>query len=316
MTAASARQREAERPRERAIKVGLILPMFSGDADKVLTAARSAEDLAFDGLFAFDHFFPPGAPCDRPALEAFTTLAAVAATTERVAIGTLVTRAILRPAGMVAKLASTIDLVSGGRMVLGIGTGDPIDLPEHRAFGFHDLSVTDRRTHLAETVTAIKALFRGESYAGGDLVPALRGPLLPPPVRPGGPPVWIGGQSDQVVRIAATVADGWNGWGLEPKKFRAKADLLGEEAARSGREVEATWAGIVLVGESDRDVETLLENRAKKGMGDDVAWAGPADRFADYLMELAEAGATWAIMVLAGPAGRRELMAEKVLPRL
>jgi alkanesulfonate monooxygenase SsuD/methylene tetrahydromethanopterin reductase-like flavin-dependent oxidoreductase (luciferase family) len=300
----------------RAIKVGLILPMFSGDPQKVLGAAHAAEDLGYDGLFAFDHFFPPGAPPDRPALEVFTTLAAVAATTNRVAIGTLVTRAILRPAGMVAKLASALDLISGGRMVLGIGTGDPIDLPEHHAFGFHDLSVNDRRTHLTETVAAIKALFRGEPYEGGDLVPRLEGPLLPPPVQPGGPPVWVGAQSDQVVRMAATLADGWNGWGLEPKKFRAKADLLAEEAALVGREAEATWAGIVLVGETEDEAERLLAARTSKGMADGVAWAGPADRFADHLLELAEAGATWAIMVLAGPAGRRELMAERVLPRL
>src|SRR5438128_5070598 len=125
----------------RLIKVGLILPLFSGDMSKVVTAARAAEDLGFDGVFAFDHFFPPGRAPDRPSLEVFTTLAAVAASTRRVALGTLVTRAILRPAGMVAKLASTIDLISGGRMILGIGTGDPIDLPEHHAFGFHDLSV-------------------------------------------------------------------------------------------------------------------------------------------------------------------------------
>ena len=300
----------------RAIKVGVILPMFSGDPHKVLAAARAAENLGFDGVFAFDHFFPPGAAPDRPALEVFTTLAAVAATTQRVALGTLVTRAILRPAGMVAKLASTIDLISGGRMILGIGTGDPIDLPEHHAFGFHDLSVMDRRTHLAATVTAVKALFRGERYEGGDLVPRLDGPLVPPPVQPGGPPVWIGALSDQVVRIAGAIADGWNGWGLEPKKFRAKADLLAEEAALSGREVEPTWAGIVLVGETDQEAERLLSERDAKGMSDGVAWSGPADRFADHLLELTDAGATWAIMVLAGPAGRRELLAERVLPAL
>jgi alkanesulfonate monooxygenase SsuD/methylene tetrahydromethanopterin reductase-like flavin-dependent oxidoreductase (luciferase family) len=310
-------RRAAAGPRGgRAINVGVILPMFSGDPTKVLAAARAAEDLGFDGLFAFDHFFPPGAPPDRPALEAFTTLATVAATTERVAMGTLVTRAILRPAGMVAKLASTIDLISGGRMILGVGTGDPIDLPEHHAFGFHDLGVTDRRTHLAETVTAIKALFRGDPYPGGDLVPRLEGPLLPPPVQAGGPPVWIGAQSDQVVRIAATLADGWSGWGFDPKRFRAKAELLMEEASRAGRTVEATWAGIVLVGENEAEVEALMADRERRGASDDVAWAGPADGFADHLLELADAGATWAIMVLAGPAGRRELMAERVLPRL
>ena len=307
---------DATAPSTRAIKVGVVLPMFSGDPHKVLSAAVQAEDLGFDGVFAFDHFFPPGRAPDRPSLEVFTTLAAVAASTRRVALGTLVTRAILRPAGLVAKLASTIDLISGGRMILGIGTGDPIDLPEHHAFGFHDLSVTDRRTHLAETVAAIKSLFRGKAYEGGDLVPRLAGPLLPPPVQPGGPPVWIGAQSDQVVRIAGALADGWNGWGLDPKRFRLKADLLAEEAAGSGREAEATWAGIVLVGESDDEVERLVEERTARGTSDGLTWAGPADRFAEHLLELAEAGATWAIMVMAGPAGRRELLAERVLPAL
>jgi alkanesulfonate monooxygenase SsuD/methylene tetrahydromethanopterin reductase-like flavin-dependent oxidoreductase (luciferase family) len=300
----------------RVIKVGLILPLFSGDMGKVMAAAIAAEELGFDGVFAFDHFFPPGAAPDRPALEAFTTLAAVAAATERVHLGTLVTRAVLRPPGMVAKMTSTIDLVSGGRMILGLGTGDPIDRPEHHTFGFPNLSVTERRAHLEETVSGLKSLFRGESYAGGQLLPLLAGPLLPPPVHPGGPPVWIGAQNEQVVRMAGRLADGWNGWGLTPQQFRAKAEILWEEADRSGRKAEATWAGIVLVGEDQDEVEHLLEDRRRRGMEDGVAFAGTADTFAEYVYELAAAGATWAIVVLAGPPGRRQLIAERVLPAL
>jgi alkanesulfonate monooxygenase SsuD/methylene tetrahydromethanopterin reductase-like flavin-dependent oxidoreductase (luciferase family) len=297
-------------------KVGLILPMFSGDPGRVLAAARSAEELGFDGVFAFDHLFPPGAPADRPSLEAFTTLAAVAARTERIALGTLVTRAVLRPPGLVAKMFSTLDVISGGRTILGIGTGDPIDRPEHDTFGFPNMSPAERRAHLAETVVALKALFEGKTFDGGAFIPALEGPLVPPPVAVGGPPVWLGALSDEVVRIAASIADGWNGWGLTPEQFRPKADLLANEAARAGREVEATWAGIVLVGEDEADVRALLADRERKGMADGVAWAGAADSFAEYLRELADAGATWAIMVLAGPAGRRDLLAERVLPAL
>jgi alkanesulfonate monooxygenase SsuD/methylene tetrahydromethanopterin reductase-like flavin-dependent oxidoreductase (luciferase family) len=298
------------------LNVGLVLPLFSGDATKVVAAARSAEDLGFDGTFAFDHFFPPGAAPDRPSLEAFTTLAAVAAATSRVALGTLVTRAVLRPAGLLAKQAATIDLISGGRMILGMGTGDPIDRPEHHVFGFPDLSKADRRTHLAETAAALRALFRGDPYGGGTFVPAMRGPLVPLPAREGGPPIWIGAQSDEVVRIAGRLADGWNGWGLAPEAFAEKADILAEEASRAGREVEATWAGIVLVGEDEPDVARLLEDRKQKGMGDGLAWSGPAEAFAEYLSQLAAAGASWVIVVLAGPAGRRELVADRVLPLL
>src|SRR5204862_8152518 len=112
---------------------GMVLPLFSGNVGRVLGAARNAESLGYDGVFVFDHFFPPGAASDRPSLEAFTTLAAVGAVTERVRVGTLVARAQLRPAGLLAKLAAGIDELTGGRMILAVGTGDPIDEAEHRA---------------------------------------------------------------------------------------------------------------------------------------------------------------------------------------
>lgn len=300
--------------RGRTLKIGTILPMFSGDMAKVVAAARSAEQLGFDGVFGFDHFFPPGSRADRPALEAFSTLAAVGAATERVALGTLVTRANLRPPGLVAKMASTIDAVTGGRMILGIGTGDPIDEPEHRAFGFQTLSVSERRANLAETVRAIKALFEGRTFDGGAWVPRLGGPLLPRAVR-GGPPVWIGAQADDVVRLAGRLAEGWNGWGLHPERFHRKVDLLQAEAVRSDRQVLASWAGIVLVGQDELEARSLLEARLAKGM-DVPAWVGPADRFVEFLRTLADSGASWAIMVLAGPADRRALLAERVLPHL
>ena len=301
---------------EPALKVGIILPMFSGDPGKVLEAARSAESLGFDGAFAFDHFFPPGGAPDRPALEAFTTLAAVAGVTERVRLGTLVTRAVLRPPGMVAKMVSTIDMISNGRAVLGMGTGDPIDRAEHHAFGFPDLGVRERRAHLEETVTAIKSLFRGDRFEGGEHVPPLEGPLLPPPVQDGGPPVWLGALSDEVVRMAGRIAEGWNGWGVPPDEFRHKSKILAEEADRAGRRAEATWAGIVLVGEDQAEADRLLEARREKGMADSLAWHGPADMFVRFLHDLRDAGATWVIMVLAGPSGRRELLSERVLPAL
>jgi alkanesulfonate monooxygenase SsuD/methylene tetrahydromethanopterin reductase-like flavin-dependent oxidoreductase (luciferase family) len=213
-------------------------------------------------------------------------------------------------------MMSTIDLISGGRTILGIGTGDPIDLPEHHAFGFPNLSVRERRAHLAETVAALKALFDGKAYGGGEHVPSLAGPLLPPPVQAGGPAVWVGAQSDEVVQFAGRVADGWNGWGLAPVEFRAKAMLLAKESEAAGRTTEATWAGIVLVGEDEAEVQALLENRRRSNMIDALAWSGTAERFVEHLRDLADAGATWAIMVVAGPAGRRELIAEQVLPHL
>jgi alkanesulfonate monooxygenase SsuD/methylene tetrahydromethanopterin reductase-like flavin-dependent oxidoreductase (luciferase family) len=295
------------------VKVGLILPLFSGDPAKVLAAAREAESLGFDGVFAFDHFFPPGGPRDRPALEAFASLAGVVAVTRRVKVGTLVARANLRPPGLLAKAASWLDTASGGRMVLGIGTGDPIDRPEHDAYGLPMLNKRDRRTYLEETVTAAKALFAGKSYPGGSWIPPLSGPLKPSPSRPGGPPVWIGAQADDVVRLAGRIADGWNGWGLDPSAFARKVAVL--RGAAGGHPVEASWAGIVLAGADRAETESLLERRRARGM-DDEAWVGSTDELVRFMQALAEAGAGWVVMVLAGPADRRHVLAERVLPAI
>jgi alkanesulfonate monooxygenase SsuD/methylene tetrahydromethanopterin reductase-like flavin-dependent oxidoreductase (luciferase family) len=295
------------------VKVGVVLPLFSGDPAKVVAAAVEAETLGFDGVFAFDHFFPPGGAPDRPALEAFATLGAVAAATERVRIGTLVTRASLRPVGLLAKSASWLDAASGGRLVLGIGTGDPIDRPEHEAYGIPMLDKAERRVHLEETVAALKTLFEGRPYPGGRMVPELIGPLSPPPAHLGGPPVWIGGQAEPVIRLAGRCADGWNGWGLEPDAFGERVRMLRAEAGP--REVEATWAGISLVGADAAELEALAERRRARGL-DDEAWAGTAEEFVRLMGALEAAGATWAIVVLAGPADRRALVADRVLPAL
>jgi alkanesulfonate monooxygenase SsuD/methylene tetrahydromethanopterin reductase-like flavin-dependent oxidoreductase (luciferase family) len=301
---------------ERLLRVGVMLPLFSGDPRAVLDSATSAEAMGFDGVFAMDHVFPPGAASDRAALEAFTMLAAASAVTSRIALGTLVTRAILRPPGMTAKLAATVDLISAGRLILGVGTGDALDRGEHVAFGLPELGPAERRAHLEETIRAWKDLFTGREATGGRLVPRLTGPLLPPPVRNGGPPIWIGGRSEAIVRIAARVADGWNGWGPDLEEFTARTRLLQDEAGRAGRDgVEATWSGIVLVSESESEAEVGVRARDARGMAP-VAWSGGADRFAAFLVDLASAGATWAVVVLAGPFGGRALLAERVLPAL
>jgi alkanesulfonate monooxygenase SsuD/methylene tetrahydromethanopterin reductase-like flavin-dependent oxidoreductase (luciferase family) len=287
--------------------------MFSGDAGRVLAFARRAEERGFDGVFAFDHLFPPGASPDRASLEAYATLTAVAAGTSRIDVGTLVTRATLRPAGLLAKLAAAVDDVSGGRMILGIGTGDPIDELEHRVFGIEYLGKAERREHLVETVRAIRALFEGVQWDGGSYVPAMTGPLLPPPVRPGGPPIWIGGFSDAVVRLAAAEADAWNGFGMGVEEFTGKVRLLRE--ASGERPVSATWAGIVVVGRHDDEVGRLLDRRRARGLELGV-WSGTTASLRTHLDALAAAGSTWSVLVPGGPPDRLDVIAEEVLPKL
>jgi alkanesulfonate monooxygenase SsuD/methylene tetrahydromethanopterin reductase-like flavin-dependent oxidoreductase (luciferase family) len=294
---------------DRRPKVGLMLPLFTGDPPRVVAAAREAEAMGFDGVFAFDHLFRMGGRPDQPSLDAFATLGAVAGATSRVAVGTLVCRAGLRPAGMVAKLAATLDLVSGGRMILGIGSGDDGNRLEHETFGFAGVPAPDRRDHLEETVRAVGALLGGVAWPGGAHVEAIAGPILPP----AGPvPIWVGGVSDALVDLAARRADGWNGWGLPAARFASKAARL--RRAAGDRAVEATWAGIAAVGRDREEASDLLESRRRAGRPVDVG--GTPGEVAASLRALADAGATWAILLAAGPAGRREILAEHVLPAL
>jgi alkanesulfonate monooxygenase SsuD/methylene tetrahydromethanopterin reductase-like flavin-dependent oxidoreductase (luciferase family) len=290
------------------MRIGLALPVFSDDASKPLAFASRAAGLGYDGLFAADHLFPPmGASF--PSLEAFTTLSAVAARHRGMTVGTLVTRVTLRPAGMLAKLATSLDQISDGHAVVAIGTGDAVSIPEHEMFGFGFEPIAERRARLEETVVAMKRLFAGRSWEGGRHVPALAGPLLPPPVRDGGPPVWVGGVADAAVDLAGRVADGWNGWGLDADAFAARSARL----RSGGRAVMPTWGGIAVVGEDRSDLGRLLDDRAGRGLSVGDAWTGTVDDLRAFAGRLEEAGCGWAIFLPGGPADRLDVIARALL---
>lgn len=294
------------------MKLGVSLPVFTGDVSKPLAVAARCAALGVDGVFSPDHlfppvFYPPSGP-DRPALEPFTLLAAVAARHPGMAVGTLVTRVTLRPAGLLAKEAAALDEMSGGHAILALGTGDRASLPEHETFGIAFPSVHDRLAMLEETVLALRALFDGRAWDGGAHVPALTGPLLPS----GEPSLWVGGLSDAVLGVAARTADAWNGWGLDAEGFAAKADRLRELA--DGREVAPTWGGIALVGEDDADLQALVAARTAKGLSLDGVWTGTADALSAFAGSLRDAGATWFVVLPVGPPDRLDLIARTLRP--
>lgn len=287
------------------MKLGLALPMFTDDARRPLEHAARAQRLGFDGVFAADHLYPPSAP-GRPSLEAFAVLSAVAALHARLHVGTLVARVSLRPPGILAKQAAALDRMSGGRAILALGTGDRHSEGEHETFSLPFPPMSERRIVLEETIVALRTLFRGEAWPGGARVPAMTGPLLPS----GEPEVWVGGTTEAALGIAARTADGWNGWGLDGRAFAERAALL-RELAR-GRPIAPSWGGIALVGEDAHDIERLRADRAARGLPMDV-WSGTADQLRAFALELAGAGAAWAIFIAAGPADRMELVARTLL---
>ncbi|HTG48252.1 MAG TPA: LLM class flavin-dependent oxidoreductase [Actinomycetota bacterium] len=290
------------------MKLGLSLTVFTADPARPMAAADRAAANGYDAVFASDHLFPPGSP-ERPSLETYTLLSAIAAAHPGLGVGVLVTRAGFRPPGILAKQAAALDQLSGGRSILGLGLGDASGRAEHRALGLPYPPVAERGEALEETAAALRALFRGDTWPGGAHVPPLTGPLLPP----GAPQVWVGGVSDRVLGIAARAADAWNAWGLEIEPFVARAEALAGLARAAGRdpaEVPPTWAGIALVAEDAAALDRLASERGEKGLTMDI-WRGTVDDLRRLRDAVAAAGAggTWLVVVAAGPADRAELIA-------
>ena len=290
------------------MKIGISLPVFTADPARPLSVAARASELGLDGVFSPDHLFPPAvyptSGPDKPSLEAFSVLSAVAATVPAMHVGTLVSRVTLRAPGVLAKQAAALDQLSGGRAILGLGAGDSASLGEHQRYGIPFPPAKTRVEMLEETALALRALFEGRPWAGGRHVEALEGPLLPT----GSPEVWIGGLSDAVVQVAARAADAWNGWGLDAQGYAARAASL--RASADGREVSPTWGGIALVGRDRADVERLLDERAKRGLGTGGLWVGSAQALRDFAHSLEDHGCSWIVLLAAGPDDRLDVIAE------
>lgn len=286
------------------MKLGLVLPVATGDARRAVDVARAAEDAGIDGVFVPDHI---GGSDERPPLEPFTLLGAVAASTRRAVVGTLVARASARPVGILAKLAASIEALAVGRSVLGLGAGDHGTADEDLAVPRPFRDQAERRAHLVEVTDAVAALLDGRPWSGGALVPPMEGPLLPRPDRV--PPIWIGGGSDELVRLAATV-DGWNGWGLGPDRFH---DRLTAYRAAGGR--EPSWGGVVLIGRDDEEVARRLAERRDRGLRA-PDWSGTPSTFARWSDELAGRGVTWITLGAAGGDATIGPLLDEVLPRV
>ena len=122
--------------------------------------------------------------------------------------------------------------------------------------------------------------------------------------------MWVGGVADAAIDLAARVADGWNGWGLDADGFAARAERL----RSGGLRVAATWGGIAVVGEDRAEVDRLLNDRADRGLSAGDAWTGTAADLAGFAERLRGAGCEWAILLPGGPADRLEVIARALLP--
>ena len=207
-------------------------PTHTFDETKYL--AQKVERTGWDGLWLADHFMPNAQDVSAPWPEALTTLSAIAAVTPRIRLGTLVVGNTYRHPAVLAKMAATIDHVSNGRMVLGLGAGWQEN--EHRKYGINFFDVPGRLARLEEACKVIKHLFQNESSTfEGDFYQLAEAPLEPKPVQ--NPlPLLIGGGGEKVtLRITAQYADEWNVWGTVAT-LKHKIRVLDEHCERLGRD--------------------------------------------------------------------------------
>ena len=273
----------------RPLKVGINLPTTEGAiAGKTarwtdLSAfAERAEALGFDSLWVPDHLLIRWQEQTRGIWECWSLLAALAAVTRRVELGSLVACTAFRSPALLAKLADTVDEISEGRLIVGLGAG--WDGPEHRAF---DIKSDHRVDRFEEALQIIVPLLRtGRVDFVGKYYQARDCELLPRGPRPGGPPILIGAKGPRMLGLAATYADLWNAEGpvQRPEEIRSRqaagdaaCSAVGRDPATLGRSTSVV-VKLPQVQEQDgqhEEIARMLRNYAQEGLSHVQLWLMP-----------------------------------------
>ena len=275
----------------RQLRVGVQLPEVEREVrwPEYVAMARAAEEVGFDSIWLGDHhlYRDDGLP-ERGPWESWTMLAGLAAVTERVRLGPLVACTAFHPPAVLAKMAATVDQVSGGRLVLGLGAG--WNEAEFRAFG---LPFDHRASRFEEAFEIIRRLVAGERVTlAGRFHSVNEAVLLPAPTRR--PRLMVGSTGDRVLRATLPHVDVWNTWydlyGNTPDGFaalNAKVSALAKEVGRPPGEVERSACLLVAPEAGERP-----------DRWDAPPLTGGTDRIAGGIRQLAEAGADEAILVV------------------
>lgn len=232
------------------MQIGLLLGGLM-NAGALGALAAEAEALGFDSLWAGDHIAFPA-----PILDPLQVLTCCASHTRRVRLGTCVYLLPLRHPTVVAKMVASLDFISDGRVIFGIGVGG--EFPgEFQASG---VPVHERGARTNEAITVLRRLWQGDdaSYSGRFFrIDPVR--LKPPPVQPGGPPIWIGGRSDAALRRAARHGNGYVGYLLSPDGFRERFARIRALVDESGRATQTITAATMTFAVVDADRTAALQ---------------------------------------------------------
>jgi F420-dependent oxidoreductase-like protein len=299
------------------MRFGLFTTMGAQTWPGVLDLWRHVEATGWDVACVTDHFMPNTKEREGPMLESWSTLSALAALVPRIRIGTIVLGNTYRHPAVVAKMAAQVDIVSGGRLILGLGAGWQEN--EHQAYGIPFYTMRERLERLDEACHVITSLWtRRRSDFAGRYYQLADAPLDPKPVQTPHPELMIGGAGERItLRIVARHANHWNVWG-GPKTLERKGAVLDEHCAAVGRDpatITRSANMALLITDKKDEVERLAETIATR-MGRHVAdardtcLAGTPDQISEQLHQVrAAGGSTVFIPMLFRPVNelRRDL---------
>ena len=289
------------------MKLGAAFWLNDTDWPSLREAIEEADAAGFDSLWFDDHLLADEGEPSAPKLEGWTVAAAAAAITTRATIGHLVTANTFRNPGLLAKMATTLDHVSGGRAILGIGAGWFED--EHRAFGFDfGASPGDRIERMGEAIDVLRRLLDGEVVTHHGPHYRLTDAVCAPPPLQRPLPLLIGGSGPKrTLPLVARHADLWNAFGT-PDVIRANGALLAAACAaidRDPAEVEWTVTLNVAVRDDRASAEAaftaVLAHNSPRQHERDLDAAGSPAEVATVLRAYADAGIGHAMWVLRPP---------------
>ncbi|MBO1756588.1 LLM class flavin-dependent oxidoreductase [Allobranchiibius sp. CTAmp26] len=242
---------------------GIMTPPMNIGYDDIVRVWREADAIpAIEHAWLFDHLMPIGGDPDGPIFEGWTLLAALAAQTSRLRLGLMVTSNRFRPPAVLAKIATTVDIVSGGRLDFGIGAGSRPSMPAaRREYAAHGLPYHDAESavgNLAEACTIVRRLWTEDAPFDFDgTYHHLEGAFgNPKPVQRPGPPIVIGGRAIATLRVVAEHADVWNIPGGDIADAIDRSAMLDRFCAEIGRDPAAITRSIFLPVSLDRPQST------------------------------------------------------------
>jgi F420-dependent oxidoreductase-like protein len=287
--------------------------------------AKEAEKAGFDAIWLYDHFHTVPTPQLETVFECWTSMAALARDTSSIKLGQMVTCNSYRPPSLLAKMASSVDVMSHGRLILGIGAGWYEH--EYQAYGYEYPETPVRLRMLREALQVIKAMWTEDRADFAGQYYQLRGAINEPkPLQKPHPPIWIGGGGEKVtLKLVAQYGDACN-FNADVATVRHKLNVLREHCETVGRDYDSITKTVefyTILGDR-REVDRVVADTARRTGVDEAfvrSWhplAGNAERIAQIIGEYAEAGVDYFIVNVpnAFEGGVISRFAEEVFPRV